>query len=95
MNNDLSFDFTGASVVVTGGTSGIGHALATAFGAAGATVIVTGTRPTPGAYDTELGRFTYHQVEMTDPASIDRFVASLDAARHPGQQRRGQLPRRP
>jgi 3-oxoacyl-[acyl-carrier protein] reductase len=79
MNNDLSFDFTGASVVVTGGTSGIGHALATAFGAAGATVTVTGTRPGPESYDTELGPFTYRQVEMTDPESIDGFVTSLDA----------------
>ncbi len=78
MNNHLSFDFTGASVVVTGGTSGIGHAVATAFSAAGATVTVTGTRPAPGDYDIQLGQFAYHQVEMTDPASIERFVASLD-----------------
>jgi 3-oxoacyl-[acyl-carrier protein] reductase len=77
MNNHLSFNFTGASVVVTGGTSGIGHALATAFDAAGATVTVTGTRPTPDDYDTDLNRFAYHQVEMTDPASIARFAASL------------------
>jgi 3-oxoacyl-[acyl-carrier protein] reductase len=79
MNNDLSFDFTGTSVVVTGGTSGIGHALATAFGAAGATVTITGTRPTPDDYDTDLSSFAFHQVEMTDPASIDTFVASIDA----------------
>jgi NAD(P)-dependent dehydrogenase (short-subunit alcohol dehydrogenase family) len=77
MNNQLSFDFTGAAVVVTGGTSGIGHAVATAFDAAGATVTVTGTRPSPDLYDTELGRFAYHQVEMTDPASIDRLVDSI------------------
>jgi NAD(P)-dependent dehydrogenase (short-subunit alcohol dehydrogenase family) len=78
VNNRLTFDFTGTAVVVTGGTSGIGHALATAFGAAGAAVTITGTRPTPDAYGTDLGQFTYHQVEMTDPASIDAFVDSLD-----------------
>jgi 3-oxoacyl-[acyl-carrier protein] reductase len=78
MNNYLSFDFTDASIVVTGGTSGIGHTLATAFSAAGATVTITGTRPTADDYDTELSRFTYHRVEMTDPTSIDPFVASLD-----------------
>jgi 3-oxoacyl-[acyl-carrier protein] reductase len=78
MNNDLSFDFNGASVVVTGGTSGIGHALATAFDAAGATVTITGTRVRADEYHTGLDRFTYHQVEMTDPESIDRFVDGLD-----------------
>ncbi len=80
MNNDLSFDFAGASVVVTGGTSGIGHAIATAFRASGGSVTVTGTRATPDEYDTDLGPFTYHQVEMTDPDSIDRLVAALEAA---------------
>jgi NAD(P)-dependent dehydrogenase (short-subunit alcohol dehydrogenase family) len=77
MNNDLSFDFDGASVVVTGGTSGIGHAIATAFATTGAAVSITGTRPTSDDYDTELGRFAYHRVEMTEPTSIDGFVASL------------------
>lgn len=79
MNNHLSFDFTGTSVVVTGGSSGIGHALATAFGAAGATVTITGTRAAPDDYDADLSRFAYHRLEMTDPASIDAFVASLGA----------------
>jgi NAD(P)-dependent dehydrogenase (short-subunit alcohol dehydrogenase family) len=36
MTNLATFDFSGAHVVVTGGTSGIGHAIATAFAAAGA-----------------------------------------------------------
>ncbi len=77
MNNRLSFDFSGAAVVITGGSSGIGHALATAFSNAGAAVTITGTRPSPDDYETDLGRFTYHRVEMTDPASIDSFVAAL------------------
>jgi NAD(P)-dependent dehydrogenase (short-subunit alcohol dehydrogenase family) len=66
-------------VVVTGGTSGIGHAIATAFATTGAAVSITGTRPTSDDYDTELGRFAYHRVEMTEPTSIDGFVASLRA----------------
>jgi len=34
--NSIAFDFTGTSVLVTGGTSGIGLAVASAFAAAGA-----------------------------------------------------------
>jgi 3-oxoacyl-[acyl-carrier protein] reductase len=79
VTNRLTFDFTGTSVLVTGGTSGIGHAIATAFADAGATVTVTGTRRSPDEYDTDLGGFAYRQVEMTDPASIDALVGSLDA----------------
>jgi NAD(P)-dependent dehydrogenase (short-subunit alcohol dehydrogenase family) len=78
MTNRITFDFSGAVVVVTGGTSGIGHAVAGAFAEAGAAVTITGTRSSPGDYDTELGPFSYQRVEMTDPASIDALVASLD-----------------
>ena len=71
MNNHLSFDFTGAD------RRGHrrhqrhrprpGHRIQHA----GAAVTITGTRPTPDDYETDLVRFTYHQVEMTDPSSID------------------------
>ncbi|MEL7207032.1 MAG: SDR family NAD(P)-dependent oxidoreductase, partial [Actinomycetota bacterium] len=40
----VAFDFAERSVVVTGGTSGIGHGVARAFAEAGASVTVTGTR---------------------------------------------------
>ena len=42
--NSLTFDFTGTKVLVTGGTSGIGNAIAAEFAKAGAAVTVTGTR---------------------------------------------------
>jgi NAD(P)-dependent dehydrogenase (short-subunit alcohol dehydrogenase family) len=80
MSNRVSFDYTDARVVVTGGTSGIGHAIAVAFASAGASVTVTGTRPSPDDYDTELSRFAYHQLQMGDTGSIDAFVAALHAA---------------
>ena len=38
----LSFDFSGQSVLVTGGTSGIGEAVARTFSASGAQVVITG-----------------------------------------------------
>jgi 3-oxoacyl-[acyl-carrier protein] reductase len=78
MMNQISFDFADADVLVTGGTSGIGHAVATAFAHAGAAVTITGTRRGPGDYDRDLGRFSYRQAEMTDPLSVDALVASLD-----------------
>jgi NAD(P)-dependent dehydrogenase (short-subunit alcohol dehydrogenase family) len=79
MTNQVSFDFSDAAVLVTGGTSGIGHAVAGAFAAAGARVTVTGTRGGPGEYDVDLTRFSYRQVEITDPESVDALAASLDA----------------
>ena len=78
MTNQLSFDFTGTAVLVTGGTSGIGHAVASAFADAGATVTVTGRRAEPDEYETDLARFAYRQVEMTDRESVDALVGSLD-----------------
>ncbi len=78
MTNQLSFDFTDTAVLVTGGTSGIGNAVAGAFADAGASVTVTGRRAGAGGYETDLGRFDYRQVEMTDPDSVDALVGSLD-----------------
>ena len=78
MQNEVRFDFSGTSVAITGGTSGIGHALAGAFAMAGSDVTVTGRRPTPADYETDLSPFTYRQLEMRDPATIDEFTESLD-----------------
>jgi len=75
--NQVAFDFTGAAVLVTGGTSGIGHAIATTFADAGARVTVTGRRPDAADYDTDLDGFDYHPLEITDAASVDALAASL------------------
>jgi NAD(P)-dependent dehydrogenase (short-subunit alcohol dehydrogenase family) len=77
--NQVSFDYAGAAVLVTGGTNGIGHAIATAFAAAGASVTVTGTRAAAADYETDLHELSFRQAEMTDPASIERLIDSLDA----------------
>ena len=66
-------------MLVTGGTSGIGHAIATGFAAAGASVTVTGTRAAATEYETDLGGFSFRRAEMTDPASIEGLIGSLDA----------------
>ena len=78
MTNRLDFDFDETSVLVTGGTSGIGHAVASAFAAAGASVIVTGTRPSTADYDTDLSAFTYRPLEMRDRDAIEAVAADLD-----------------
>ena len=75
--NGVSFDFTGTKVLVTGGTSGIGYAVSSAFADAGATVTVTGTRSSAADYDTELSRFTYTQLEMRDGEAVDALAAGL------------------
>lgn len=76
--NGLTFDFSGCKVLVTGGTSGIGLGIASAFAEAGARVTITGRRAAASEYDRDFNRFEYQQAEMTDPASLDRLVASLD-----------------
>jgi NAD(P)-dependent dehydrogenase (short-subunit alcohol dehydrogenase family) len=80
MSGAVSFDFTAARVLVTGGTSGIGHAVATAFADAGAEVIVTGTRADVGEYDVDLGRFSFRQLDVADSDSIEALVGSLTGA---------------
>ncbi len=78
MKNSVEFDFTGTRVLVTGGTSGIGHAIASEFSAAGASVTVTGTRPSAHEYDTELAAFAYRHLLLGEPDSVDALIESLD-----------------
>jgi NAD(P)-dependent dehydrogenase (short-subunit alcohol dehydrogenase family) len=71
------FDFTGTRALVTGATSGIGHAVATIFRDGGADVIATGTKPAATDYDADLSGMTYRQLVLTDPESIARLAAGF------------------
>ncbi len=78
MTARVTFDFTGTRALITGATSGIGHATALLFRDAGADLIITGTRPRAEDYDTDLSGMTYAQLVLTDPASIEAVVADVD-----------------
>lgn len=74
MTARVSFDFTGTTALVTGGTSGIGHGIATLFRDAGARVVITGTKPDASDYDADLSGMTYHRLQITDPDSVDALT---------------------
>lgn len=71
------FDYTGAKVLVTGGTSGIGAATAAAYRDAGADVTITGTRPSAADYDEDLSGYRYLQLDIEKPDSIRQVGAAV------------------
>lgn len=79
MNNSILYDYSDAKVLVTGGTSGIGYGIATAFSKAGAIVTVTGTRNTPQDYDDiDLTPFIYKQLKVQDTEAIKTVARELE-----------------
>lgn len=73
----VQWQFDGAHVLVTGGSHGIGNRLAHAFAEAGAVVTVTGRKSSASDYSTDLARFRYLQLEVSDNAQIDAVAAAL------------------
>jgi 3-oxoacyl-[acyl-carrier protein] reductase len=72
-------DFTGKTVLVVGGSSGIGNGIAHSFRARGATVHVWGTRPDAADYADEPGSdldgLHYACVDVADRDAIERWEA--------------------
>ncbi|WP_328189211.1 SDR family NAD(P)-dependent oxidoreductase [Marinobacter sp. OP 3.4] len=72
--NDL--DYTGKTVLVVGGSSGIGNAIAHGFRTRGADVHVWGTRASAADYDGEEGSdltgLSYAQVDVSNIGAIER-----------------------
>ncbi|HRE61329.1 MAG TPA: SDR family oxidoreductase [Micropepsaceae bacterium] len=78
----IAIDFSGQTVLVTGGTSGIGNGIARAFLRAGAAVHVTGTRPAAGyaAEDgSDLSGLAFHQLDIADDEAVAAFAAKFGA----------------
>lgn len=72
------FDFSGYAVLVTGGSNGIGLAIARAFADAGGDVTITGTRSEASAYDHDLAGFCYRQVLLQESSSVEALIAATD-----------------
>ncbi|MFP5460232.1 MAG: SDR family NAD(P)-dependent oxidoreductase [Gammaproteobacteria bacterium] len=73
MGNPL--DFSGKTVLVVGGSSGIGNGIARAFLDNGAEVHVWGTRASPADYDpaegSDLSGLHYAQVDVSDRSAVE------------------------
>ena len=72
-----TFDYSGRTVLVTGGTAGIGLAIANAYLGAGARVYITGRKDSLGDYDPELARFGYFRMRANDPEDIAAIAEGL------------------
>ena len=74
---NVTYNYTGAKVLVTGGTSGVGKGIADAFLAAGADVTVTGTRGSASDYDEDLSGFGFLQLDIESNVNIDQVAAAM------------------
>jgi len=79
-----SYDFSDETVIVTGGTSGIGREVALRFGTAGATVVIADIReepkeehesaPTHERINDDGGHAVFVEVDVSDPEMVGSLV---------------------
>ena len=71
-------NFTDKTIIITGGTRGIGAAMVNAFSNAGANVVVTGTKKT-GVETLDVpnsqGNIRYHQLDYSSAESVKEFIS--------------------
>ncbi|SIN65640.1 3-oxoacyl-[acyl-carrier protein] reductase [Parasphingorhabdus marina DSM 22363] len=79
--SNTEFQFSGKQVLVTGGSQGIGLAIAQAFRWAGADVHITGTRKDRKSYKANLSSFDYTQIDLADATArkaLPKEVGEID-----------------
>ena len=77
MTAGISFDYTGARVLVTGGSNGIGLAIARAYQGAGAAVTITGRKEQASEYEHNLQGLEYRQLDVSSREALESLAASL------------------
>lgn len=76
---DVDWHFDGRQVLVTGGTSGIGEAIAAAFAASGAEVIVTGRTEQEAVLAADRRpQLSAVALDVTDQHAIEDLIRSFD-----------------
>ena len=76
--SNISFDYSKTNILVTGGTSGIGKAIAEAYLTAGADVTITGTKSSLQKYSNITDKFSYIKLNLEDKESIDNIKKSVN-----------------
>jgi len=79
MFDRISYDYAGASVLVTGGTSGIGLACALGYREAGANVTVTGRKESASDYDADLTGLEYRQLDVGNRNALYALADAFDS----------------
>jgi 3-oxoacyl-[acyl-carrier protein] reductase len=74
----ITLDFSGKTVLVIGGSSGIGLATAHMFESAGARVVVTGTRSSAADYADDLSGLDFRRLDTGDRAAVATFDPGFD-----------------
>jgi 3-oxoacyl-[acyl-carrier protein] reductase len=77
MFKGISYDYAGATVLVTGGTSGIGLACAQGYRDAGAEVIITGRKKNATDYSADLSGMAYRSLDVADRDALYALASSL------------------
>jgi NAD(P)-dependent dehydrogenase (short-subunit alcohol dehydrogenase family) len=78
MSKRVVYDYSDASVLITGGSNGIGLAIARAYQKAGASVVITGRKSTGGDYDHDLSDFIFRQLDVNSQDSLVELAEGLD-----------------
>jgi NAD(P)-dependent dehydrogenase (short-subunit alcohol dehydrogenase family) len=74
----VKYDYGGVCVLVTGGTSGIGMALARAYRESGADVTITGTRRSTADYDADLAGYRYVPFQLSEPDQLNQLAQQCE-----------------